>query len=314
VKLSVAVSDFRDTPPLVVVVGPTASGKTQLAVALAERLGGEVVSADSVQIYRHFDVGTGKPTLDERARVPHHLIDVLEPLEPMDAGRWAERAERALADIHARGRMPIVCGGTFLWVRALLYGLVEAPPADPAVRERHRVLAESEGRPALHARLAEVDAESARRLAPNDFVRVSRALEVHELTGMPLSAIQERHGFRSARHRARLVGLRRTPAELDERIARRVRAMLDQGFVEEVERLVGRGFGEARAMGSVGYRQIREALAAGTASDRDALADSIRRATRVFVRRQRTWLRREPVEWLDPERALDELCRSYVRA
>jgi tRNA dimethylallyltransferase len=239
--------------------------------------------------------------------VPHHLIDILEPLEPMDAGRWVERAELALADVRARGRVPIVCGGTFLWIRALLHGLVEAPPADPAVRERHRALAEREGRPALHARLAEVDPESARRLAPNDFVRVSRALEVHELTGTPLSVVQKRHGFRSERHRARLVGLRRTPAELDERIARRVRAMLDAGFVEEVERLVERGFGDARAMGSVGYRQIREALAAGTASDREALADSIRRATRVFARRQRTWLRREPVEWLDPDSALETL-------
>jgi len=303
-------SDFGNTPPLVVVVGPTASGKTELALALGERVGGEIVSADSVQMYRHFDVGTGKPTLEERARVKHHLIDVLEPLEPMDAGRFAERAELALADVRARGRVPIVCGGTFLWVRALLYGLVEAPPADPAVRARHRELAEREGRPALHARLAEVDPESARRLAPNDFVRVSRSLEVHELTGTPLSAIQERHGFRSARHRARLVGLRRTPAELDERIARRVRTMLEQGFVEEVEGLVERGYGEARAMGSVGYRQIREALAAGTETDREGLADSIRRATRVFARRQRTWLRREPVEWLEPDRALDELSGS----
>ena len=303
-------SDFGDTPPLVVVVGPTASGKTELAMALGERLGGEIVSADSVQMYRYFDIGTGKATLEERARVKHHLIDVLEPLEAMDAGRWAERAERALADVRARGRVPIVCGGTFLWVRALLYGLVEAPPADPAVRARHRELAEREGRRALHARLAEVDPESARRLAPNDFVRVSRALEVHELTGTPLSAIQERHGFRSARHRARLVGLRRTPAELDERIARRVRSMLEQGFVEEVEGLVERGYSEARAMGSVGYRQIREALAAGTAADREALADSIRRATRVFARRQRTWLRREPVEWLDPDHALETLLAS----
>lgn len=300
-------TNFDDTRPLIVVVGPTASGKTELAVALGERLGGEIVSADSVQIYRHFDVGTGKPTPEERARVPHHLIDVLEPLEAMDAGRWAERAELTLADIRARGCVPIVCGGTFLWVRALIYGLVEAPPADPAVRERHRALAEREGRPALHARLAEVDPESARRLAPNDFVRVSRALEVHELTGTPLSVVQQRHGFKQARHRARLVGLRRAPTELDERIARRVRAMLDQGFVEEVERLVEQGYGDARAMGSVGYRQVREALAAGTASDREALADAIRRATRVFARRQRTWLRREPVEWLEPERALETL-------
>lgn len=289
-----------DAPPLLVVVGPTASGKTELAVRMAERAGGEIVSADSVQVYRHFDVGTGKPTADERARAPHQLIDVLEPLEPMDAGRWVERAEAAIDDVRRRGRVPIVCGGTFLWVKALLHGLVAAPPADAAVRERHRVLAEGEGRAALHARLAVVDPESARRLAPNDFVRVSRALEVHELTGMTLSAVQAQHGFRAKRHQALLFGVERAPSELDERIRARVQAMFAQGFVEEVERLLERGFGESRAMGSVGYRQIRDALAAGTASDREPLAEAIVRATRVFARRQRTWLRREPVTWLAP--------------
>jgi tRNA dimethylallyltransferase len=302
-----------DAPPLFVIVGPTASGKTGLAVGLAERLGGEVVGADSVQIYRHFDVGTGKPSPGDRARAPHHLIDVLEPLEPMDAGRWVLRAEQVIEDVRRRGKVPIVCGGTFLWVRALLHGLVEAPPAEPAVRERHRAIAESEGRPALHALLAAVDPESARRLAPNDFVRVSRALEVHELTGTRLSAIQERHGFSPDRHRARLVGLRRTASELDERIEARARAMVAAGFVEEVERLLARGYAESRAMGSVGYRQAREALQAGTANDRAALTDSIRRATRVFARRQRTWLRREPVEWIDPENALDTLLSSLPR-
>jgi tRNA dimethylallyltransferase len=293
------VSD-SDAPQLLVVVGPTASGKTELAVRMAERVGGEIVSADSVQIYRHFDVGTGKPSPGELARAPHHLIDVVEPLEPMDAGRFVELAERALEEVRRRGRVPIVCGGTFLWVKALVHGLVEAPPADPAVRERHRVLADSEGRAALHARLAAVDPESARRLAPNDFVRVSRALEVHELTGEPLSVVHARHGFRAKRHEALLFGVERAPSELDERIRARVHAMLAGGFVDEVVRLLERGFGASRAMGSVGYRQIREALAAGTAADRANLAETIVRATRVFARRQRTWLRREPVVWLAP--------------
>lgn len=303
-----------DAPPLIVIVGPTASGKTELAVALAERADGEVVSADSVQVYRHFDVGTGKPTASERARAPHHLIDVLEPLEPMDAGRWVERAERVIDEVRGRGKLPIVCGGTFLWVRALLHGLAEAPPADRAIRERHEALVESEGRAALHARLVEVDPESARRLAPNDFVRVSRALEVHELTGTRLSAIQEQHGFLAQRHPARLVGLRRTANELDERIASRVCSMMAAGFVEEVERLLEAGYGESRAMGSVGYRQIREALAAGRASERAELTESIRRATRVFARRQKTWLRRESVEWLEPGVALETLVSSLQRA
>ncbi|HEX5098349.1 MAG TPA: tRNA dimethylallyltransferase, partial [Polyangiaceae bacterium] len=169
----------------------------------------------------------------------------------------------------------------------------------------HRALVEAEGRPALHAALASVDPVAAARLAPNDFVRVSRALEVFELTGERLSSVQGRHGFRDARYAAKLVDIQRSGPELDERIERRARAMLAAGLVAEVERLVELGHGESRAMGSVGYRQIREALASGTAGDVDAVCDAIRRATRVFARRQRTWLRRAPVEWLEPGSALE---------
>src|SRR6185503_17437759 len=163
--------------PLTVVVGPTASGKTALAIRLAEERGGEIVSADSVQIYRRFAVGTGKPSASEQARAVHHLIDVLEPDQPIDAAGWATLATRTIDEVRARGKEPIVCGGTFLWVRALLFGLAEAPAGDPVVRARHREQAEREGRPALHAALSQVDPQSAARLAPNDFVRVSRALE-----------------------------------------------------------------------------------------------------------------------------------------
>jgi tRNA dimethylallyltransferase len=287
-------------PPLLFVVGPTATGKTELAVELSERHGGEIVSADSVQLYREFVIGTGKPSAEERARAVHHLIDAVDPLEPVDAARFAELAEKAIDDIRARGKRPVVCGGTFLWVRALVYGLAPAPPADPGVRARHRALVEAEGRPALHAALAAVDPVAAARLAPNDFVRVSRALEVYELTGAPLTSFHEQHGFRTPRYEARLLGVKRPPAELDERIARRVRAMLDSGWVDEVRSLLAAGYGSARAMGSVGYKQIHEALRAETPLDEEALYDPIRRATRVFARRQRTWLRDENVEWLEP--------------
>src|SRR5258708_38668076 len=225
---------------VMVVVGPTASGKTDLALALAEAGGGEIVGADSVQVYRHFDIGSSKPTRDERARVTHHLVDVADPSEPMDAASYADRAASAIAGVIERGRLPIVCGGTFLWIRALLYGLAEAPPGDPEARTRHATRAESEGRAALHADLAKVDPERARRLNANDLVRVSRALEVFEATGRPLSLWQSEHGFRTPRYRAKLVAVRWSHEMLLERIAARTERALAGGWMDEVEDLVRR--------------------------------------------------------------------------
>jgi tRNA dimethylallyltransferase len=287
-------------PPLLVVVGPTASGKTGLAVSLAQALNGEVVSADSVQIYRYFDIGSGKPSEGERGGVPHHLLDVLDPLQEVDAARYAELADAAIAEVRSRGKLPIVCGGTFLWVRALLYGLAPVPAKDEALREQHRALAEREGRAALHALLREVDPESHQRLSPNDFVRVSRALEVHALTGKPLSVVQAEHGFRSLRHRALLLGIRYSPEALSERISARCQLMLQQGWVEEVRSLLARGYADARAMAAVGYREVHAALQTDSAIDEGALHAAVVQKTRVFARRQRTWLRDRPVNWLQP--------------
>jgi tRNA dimethylallyltransferase len=267
---------------VLVIVGPTASGKTALAVDVAERLDGEIIGADSVQVYRGFDIGSGKPTPDEARRVPHHLVGILDPLEPSDAAAWATRAADAIRDVRERGRVPIVCGGTFLWVKALVRGLAPVPGADGAVRARHRALVEAEGRPALHARLAEVDPEAAARLHPNDAVRVGRALEVFEITGRPMSLWQREHGFATARVPAQLVAIACPPETLTARIATRAERWLGSGWIEEVEALLAGGFGAARAMDSVGYAQVRAML----------------RATRVFARRQRTWLHGENVRWL----------------
>jgi tRNA dimethylallyltransferase len=278
----------RETDDLLAIVGPTASGKTALALALADRLGGEVVSADSVQIYRAFDAGSGKPTAEELLRVPHHLVSAIDPFDPIDAAAWAELASGTIAKIRARGRVPIVCGGTFLWIKALVFGLAEAPAANAAIRDRHRAIAQSEGRACLHERLRTVDADSAARLHPNDFVRISRALEVYELSGKALSEWQKEHGFERVRHRARLVAVAHDPAALTERIRARVAAWLDRGWIEEVEALQARGYGAARAMGSVGYAQVCAMLEGRLA--RSELAGAIVRATRVFARRQRTWL------------------------
>jgi tRNA dimethylallyltransferase len=281
---------------LAVVVGPTASGKSDLALGLAEARGGEIIGADSVQVYRHFDVGSGKPSKSDLARVRHHLVDIVDPLEPLDAATYAARASDAISDVRRRGKLPIVCGGTFLWVRALIYGLSRAPPADPVIRRRHASLAQEEGRGALHTRLAAVDPDAAARLDANDFVRVSRALEVFELTGRPLSVLQSEHGFREPRYTARFLGIAWTQEELIERIARRTERLLAAGFVEEVIELIRLGYRDARAMSSVGYRQVLDCVE-GRLS-REELAPAINRATKVFARRQRTWLRDEPVMWL----------------
>jgi tRNA dimethylallyltransferase len=306
--------------PLLVIVGPTASGKTELGLVLAEALDAEILSADSVQIYRQFDIGSGKPTPAELARAPHHFIGSHDPLDEIDAARWAELAEAKLAEISGRGRHPIVCGGSFLWVRALLYGLARAPAANPEIRAEHQRIANASGRAALHMRLAQVDAAIANRLAPNDFVRVSRALEVFELTGVPMSQWQAEHGFREAKRPYQLLGVARERSALDTRIRDRAARMLKDGLVAEVVGLCERGYGKARAMGSVGYREVFDAVTASAGSvgtcpvsaavtdrviDEAQLLDAIARKTRIFARRQRTWLRDEPVRWLAPELILD---------
>lgn len=295
--------------PLLALVGPSASGKSELALKLCERIGGEVVSADSVQIYRRFDIGSAKPSAAERARVPHHLIDELEPLDAADAARFVQLADGKIADIVARGKRPVLCGGTFLWVRALCYGLAPMPPADEAIRARHRAEAEQLGRPALHARLAQLDPEAFARLNPNDLVRVSRALEVHELTGKSLSSLQAEHGFRTPRYALRLLGIAHERAELHQRIEQRVHAMFAQGWLEEVRALLQDGFGQARALRSVGYKQVAEALESGAPIQREALTERVTQVTRQFVRHQLTWLREQPVEWLAPAQ-LDTFCSS----
>lgn len=292
-----AVALAREKPErLLCIVGPTASGKTDLAIETCARIGGEVVSADSIQIYRGFDIGSGKPTAAERARAPHHLLDALEPSESIDAVRYAALAEGAIADVRARGKIPVLCGGTFFWVRALVLGLVDAPSANEEIRARHRTIVDEQGRAALHAELAKIDPKSADRLHPNDVVRVSRALEIHELSGRPMSEWHEEHGFRARKMDAVMIAPSTTPEELTARIERRAAAWLEGGFVEEVQRLIAEGHGDSRPMGSVGYKEVR-AFVRGELT-REALLPAIVQSTRIFARRQRTWLKSADVEWL----------------
>ncbi|MCU0655018.1 MAG: tRNA (adenosine(37)-N6)-dimethylallyltransferase MiaA [Polyangiaceae bacterium] len=282
---------------LLAVVGPTASGKTELAIALARRFQGEILNVDSVQIYRHFDLGSGKPSIAERAQAPHHLLDFADPLDPLNAGAFAALAQEKIDEIRGRGRLPILCGGTYLWVKATLEGLIEVPPASPAIRQRHQDLVASEGAAALHAELARTDPAMATQIHPNNVVRTSRALEVFELTGERMSDLFARHQAAGPRHRCQLLGLRWPRELLAARIAARTDRWLQLGWRQEVLRLRGLGYGTSRPMGSVGYQQVQDAIE-GRLPER-GLAEAINQATRVFVRRQMTWLRDEPVRWLD---------------
>ncbi|HLK10430.1 MAG TPA: tRNA (adenosine(37)-N6)-dimethylallyltransferase MiaA [Candidatus Binatia bacterium] len=286
------------TPPRVVcLVGPTASGKTDLALALAGELGAEVVSADSRQVYRGLDVGTAKPTAAERARVRHHCLDLVDPEEPFDAARFRAAAAAAIADIHRRGRVALVVGGTGLWVRALLHGLCPAPARVAALRAQLAPVATA----TLHHRLADLDATAARRIHPHDRARVVRALEVALVSGRPLSAWQAAHRFGERPYAALMIGLTRPRAELDARIAARARAMLAGGLADEVRALCARGTApDAPAWRAVGYREVR-AWVTGACDAAAALA-AVEQATRRFAKRQRTWFRREPaIVWRHPE-------------
>lgn len=299
-----------DRARIVVVAGPTASGKSALALALAERVGGELVNADSQQVYRGLDVGTAKPTAAERARVPHHLLDVAEPGEGMDAARFVALADAAVAKIAARGRVPIVVGGTGLYVRALLHGVVAAPGRDPSLRARLEAEAARLGRPALHARLAAVDPDAAARIRPNDLVRIVRALEIAAAGTRP-SELHAAHGFREQRYDAALLALDPPRAELHKRIDARVRAMFDGGWLDEARALLAR-FGDAIPPKlPIGYAEA-VACARGALPVEEAIR-RVQVAHRRYARRQIVWLRREPgVAWMAPPLDPDALARRVT--
>lgn len=285
---------------LIVICGATATGKTAAAIDVAEQVDGEIVNADSVQVYRYLDIGAAKPTAAERARVRHHLVDVVDPDEAFDAAAFARLGRQAVADIAARGKVPVVAGGTGLYIKALLGGLARRAAADPAVRRRlQRDLAQN-GPAALHARLSQVDPPTAARVHPNDAVRIVRALEVYAATGQPLSAHHRDHRFADAPFAAFIVGLDLPRDVLYARIERRVEAMLAQGLEDEVRRLLARGYGPAlKAMQSLGYRHMT-ALIAGRI-DRQEAVGTLKRDTRRFAKRQLTWFRaNRQIRWVAP--------------
>ena len=288
--------------PAVLLMGPTASGKSALALALAQRLGGEIVSVDSAQVYRGMDLGTAKPSAVERGEVPHHLIDIVDPTDAYSAARFVRDALTAVTEIRARGRVPIVAGGTMLYFKALTEGLSALPPGNAAVRADIDARAVRAGWPALHAELARVDAATAARLAPTDAQRIQRALEVHAVTGRPLSALQ---GRRADPALGAAVAVALVPADraaLHDAIARRFDAMLAAGLVDELRGLRGRYrlMPDLPSLRCVGYRQAWEFI--DGAIDAGELRAKGVAATRQLAKRQLTWLRAMPAEAFDPAR------------
>jgi len=278
-------------PRLVALVGPTASGKSALAMRLAERVGGVIVSADAGQVYRRFDVGTAKPTAEERGRVPHFALDIVEPTEACDVARWSRAAGDAIDRAHAGGRPVLVVGGTGLYVRALLGGLCAAPGRDTLLRRRLRNLRDAGAGQQLRRWLVRLDPPSAARIHPNDWVRTERALEVVLTTGRPISAWQAEHRFDDGAYEALVLVLDPAVHTLDERIASRASQMLGAGWVEEVAALTESVPADAPAWRTLGYGILREHVRGRI--DREAARREIVLRTRQFAKRQRTWWRQD---------------------
>ncbi len=292
-------------PQLVIIAGPTATGKTALAVTLATHHGAEIVGADSRQVYRYLDIGTAKPTAAERASVPHHMIDVVEPDEHFDGACFRASALLAIQGALARGKRVFVVGGTGLYLRALTQGLFAGPPADQALRQRLQQQEHEEGAGFLHRWLQRVDPDAARRLHPHDSVRLIRALEVFLLTEKPISQWQREHAFSERPFATLTIGLAMERTTLAHRIEQRCRDMVQAGLVDEVRCLWAMGYGpELSAMRTIGYAQIGDMLH-GRYDTEEALT-RMTLETRRLAKRQMTWLRADPeVRWFPPTQVQD---------
>lgn len=284
---------------IVIICGPTGAGKTAAGVALAGRAGGEIVSADSQQVWRGFDVGTAKPSREERSAVPHHLIDIADPSERFDAARFVELADAAIDDIAKRGRTPFVVGGTGMYLRMLVHGICGAPPRDPEIRGAIEQRVEQEGIRSAYDELRRIDPEAAATIAPGDRTRIVRALEIHRVTGQPASALRGQHGFGERRYDALMIGLTLDRAELYRRIEERVDRMIAAGLVDEVRALLAKHGANRQPFAAVGYKEVVAHLEGEAGLDESIRL--IKQHTRNFAKRQLTWFRADPsIRWFHP--------------
>jgi tRNA dimethylallyltransferase len=278
--------------PIVILCGPTASGKSSLACSLADSFDFEIVSADSRQVYRQMDIGTAKPTAEEQARAPHHLIDIIDPDEEFSVADYLDRAGKVIVEISERGKFPLLVGGTGLYVRALTEGLADMPSSDELLREKLYRLEREGGAGALYRRLQAVDPCQAEKIHPNNLVRVVRALEVYELTGVSMSQYQHQHQFGDAPYQVLKICLQWPREELYTRIETRVDQMIAEGLVGEVEELLASGYdSDLKSMKAIGYREIISYLS-GETSLEEAVSQ-IKRETRRYAKRQETWFKKE---------------------
>jgi len=287
-------------PRLICILGPTGVGKTAMALELADRWGGEIVSADSMQVYRHMDIGTAKPTPEERKRIPHHLLDVVNPDEPFDVSLYIRLANGIIDDLQREERPVFVVGGTGLYIRALLGGLIDGPGADAMLRRELKQEMNHSGKAHLYQKLRIRDPKAADRIHPHDGVRIIRALEVLELTGRSIVDHQQEHRFREVPYKVLRIGLCLDRERLNDRIEQRTDRMIADGFAEEVRRLLGMGYEESlKPMQSLGYRNIASFLAG-----RQSLGEAVRLIKRDscrYAKRQMTWFAADrEVGWLDP--------------
>ena len=290
-----------DRHRIVIICGPTGIGKTTAAIHLAQHIGGQIVGADSMQVYRHMDIGTAKPTPQEQAAVPHHMIDVVDPDTPFDAVRYAAMAADCIGHLRQAALPAVVAGGTGLYIKALVYGLFAARKPDPRIRQQLERRAKAESVAGLHAELHRHDPDSAARIHPHDRFRIIRALETFEATGRPLSELQRRHGFKEKRFATFKIGLEIDRDALYARINQRVETMIAQGLVSEVQSLLDRGYhADLKPMQAIGYRHIADYLAGKT--DWDETVTLLKRDTRRYAKRQYTWFKSDPeIVWSAPE-------------
>jgi len=310
-----AVASDVERPRVVVLSGPTGVGKSKLAIELAEEFGGEIISADSMQVYRYMDIGTAKPTPREQRRVRHHLIDLVTPDQPFHAGLYRTLGQRAIDQLHREGKPVWVVGGTGLYIKSLTQGLFTSPKIDPAVRERLKEEARERGEDFLYQRLKKVDPKTASKLHPRDLFRAVRALEVFDSTGMPISFYREQHGFGDRPYQTLKVGLDLDRPTLYRRIEERVEQMIEKGLLAEVKRLLEMGFGpDLKPMQSLGYKQMVQFLA-----EEMGWSEAVRemkRDTRRYAKRQWTWFKADPeIHWresIDREKIVREVT-SFLR-